>query len=113
MRQPCAEPGLGFEKLAFGDAIDTDTGFVGLTSILADLDAGTLAQAAESLNGAQTGDEIFMLASDGSDSLLVKVTYTDPDTASVENVAQFTGLSDLSDLHADNVLHTDPTGASV
>ncbi len=105
--------GLGFEKLAFGDAIDTDTGFVGLTSILADLDAGTLAQAAESLNGAQTGDEIFMLASDGSDSLLVKVTYTDPDTASVENVAQFTGLSDLSDLHADNVLHTDPTGASV
>jgi hypothetical protein len=71
-----------------------------------------LEAAVESLSGTQTGDEIFVLATDGTDSVLVKVDYSAPNDATVETVAQFDGLSDLSGLNADNILHTDPTGAS-
>ncbi|KIC37132.1 adhesin for cattle intestine colonization, partial [Ruegeria sp. ANG-R] len=104
--------GTGVEKLVVGDAIDANTGFVGLETALTDLDADTIANAAENLNGAQAGDEIFLLATDGTDSVLVKVDYSSPNTASVETVAQFDGLSDLSGLSTDNILITDPTGAS-
>jgi hypothetical protein len=86
---------------------------VGFTTVLSDLTSGTIETAVESLTGAQNGDEIFVLATDGTDSVLVKVDYSAPGSATVDTVAQFTGLNDLSGLSADNILHTDPTGASV
>ncbi|EEE36140.1 conserved hypothetical protein [Rhodobacteraceae bacterium KLH11] len=104
--------GTGVETLSSGGAIGANTGFVGLQTALSDLDADTLTAAAESLSGAQAGDEIYLLATDGTDSLLVKVDYSSSNTASVETLAQLDGLSDLSDLNNDNVLITDPTGAS-
>ena len=104
--------GSGFETLGLGDLVGTNTGFVGLTSTLADLGLGTLTTAAESLTGTQAGDEIYLLATDGNDSLLVKVDYTAPNSATVQTVAQFEGLAHLGSLNGDNILHTDPTGAS-
>ncbi|WP_299987509.1 adhesin [uncultured Ruegeria sp.] len=104
--------GTGVELLMAGGAIGANTGFVGLATALADLDVNTVTSAAENLSGAQAGDEIYLLATDGSDSLLVKVDYSNSNTASVETLAQFDGLSDLSGLTSDNILMTDPTGAS-
>ncbi|WP_170365901.1 Ig-like domain-containing protein [Ruegeria arenilitoris] len=104
--------GTGVETLAIGDMIATNTGFVGLTTTLNDLTTDTLETAAETLTGAQAGDEIYLLASDGTDSVLVKVDYSAPTSATVSTVAQFDGLGDLSGLSSDNILHTDPTGAS-
>ncbi|MGV6804272.1 MAG: Ig-like domain-containing protein [Ruegeria sp.] len=104
--------GSGVETLAVGDVIGTNTGFVGLISTLTDLGSGTVAAAAESLAGVQAGDEIYLMATDGNDSVLVKVDYSAPDSATVQKVAQFEGLADLSSLSADNILHTDPTGAT-
>ncbi len=104
--------GTGFETLSTGDQIDTNTGFVGLETILTDLNSATIETAAESLTDVQVGDEIYVLATDGTDSALVKVEYTGPNNASVETLAQFDGLSDLSNLSADNILLSDPTGAS-
>jgi len=104
--------GTDVETLTVGDAIGSDTGIVGLTTILDDLSAGTIETAVETLAGAQAGDEIYVMATDGADSVLVKVDYSAPNSASVETVAQFTGLDDLSGLNADNILHTDPTGAT-
>ena len=104
--------GSGVETLLAGDTIGINTGFVGLETALADLSQSTIATAAENLNGAQAGDELYLLATDGTDSLLVKVDYSGPSSATVETIAQFDGLSDLSGLTADNILITDPTGAS-
>ncbi len=105
--------GTGVETLGAGDALGTNTGVVGFTTVLSDLTSGTIETAVESLTGVQNGDEIFVLATDGTDSVLVKVDYSAPGSATVDTVAQFTGLNDLSGLSADNILHTDPTGASV
>ena len=104
--------GTGVETLALGDAISVDTGVVGLTSTLADLSANTVSAAAETLTGAQAGDEIYLLATDGTDSVLVRVDYAAPNSATVNTVAQFDGLADLTGLNSDNILHTDPTGAT-
>ncbi len=104
--------GTGVETLASGGTIGANTGFVGLETTLSDLNAGTLVSAAEGLIGAQAGDELYLLATDGTDSVLVKVDYSAPGTASVDTLAQFDGLSDLSGLNADNILITDPTGAT-
>ncbi len=104
--------GTGIETLSTGDALGADTGIVSLDTQLSDLSNGTIAAAAESLTGAQAGDEIYLLASDGTDSVLVKVDYDAPASVSLETVAQFDGLADLSNFHPDNILHTDPTGAS-
>ncbi len=104
--------GTDVETLAAGDAIGADTGFVGLTTVLGDLSQNTIETAVESFTGLQTGDEIYVMATDGTDSVLVKVDYSAPNAASVETVAQFTGLDDLTGLNADNILHTDPTGAT-
>ncbi|WP_420583943.1 beta strand repeat-containing protein [Ruegeria sp.] len=104
--------GTGVETLAVGDTIGTNTGVVGLTTELSDLSVNSIETAVENLSGAQAGDEIYVMATDGTDSVLVKVDFAAPNTASVETVAQFSGLDDLSDLSADNILHTDPTGAT-
>ena len=104
--------GTDVETLTLGGTLGADTGFVGLTTILADLTAATLETAVESFTGAQSGDEVYVLATDGTDSVLVKVDYSAPDTASVETVAIFDGLTDLGNLSPDNILHTDPTGAT-
>lgn len=104
--------GTNFETLELGDAVGTNTGFVGLTTVLVDLSAGTIENAVESLSDLQAGDEIYVMATDGDDSVLVHVEYSAPNAASVETVAEFTGLDDLSGLSPDNILHTDPTGAS-
>ncbi len=103
--------GTGIENLNVGDAIGQNTGFVGLQTTLSDLDTNTIAAAAENLTGAQAGDELYLLATDGTDSLLVKVGYSGSDTAAVQAMAQFDGLADLSGLTDDNILLTDPTGA--
>ncbi|WP_254055675.1 Ig-like domain-containing protein [Ruegeria sp. EL01] len=104
--------GADFETLTVGNALGSDTGFVGLTTILTDLTEGTIEAAVESFTGALSGDELYLLATDGTDSVLVKVDYSASDTATVETVATFDGLGDLSGLSSDNILHTDPTGAS-
>ncbi|WP_425082021.1 beta strand repeat-containing protein [Ruegeria arenilitoris] len=104
--------GTDVETLAVGDAIGADTGVVGLTTVLGDLSENTIETAVESLTGIQAGDEIYVMATDGTDSVLVKVDYTAPNSATVETVAQFSGLDDFSGLSADNILHTDPTGAT-
>ncbi len=104
--------GTGVETLAAGGTIGANTGFVGLETTLSDLNLDTITSAAENLNGAQSGDEMYLLATDGADSILVKVDYSGPGSASVEALAQFDGLSDLSGLSDDNILITDPTGAS-
>lgn len=101
------------ESLSAGSGLGANTGFVGLNTQLADLSEDTIATAAETLTGAQSGDEIYILVSDGTDSALAKVNYTGADTASVEKMAQFDGLTDLSAFNTDNILLTDPTGASV
>ncbi|WP_237212573.1 Ig-like domain-containing protein [Ruegeria lacuscaerulensis] len=104
--------GTDVESLAVGDAIGSDTGFVGLTTVLGDLSDGTIEAAVETLTGVQAGDEIYVMATDGADSVLVKVDYSSPNSASVETVALYSGLDDVSGLSADNILHTDPTGAT-
>ncbi|WP_254437924.1 Ig-like domain-containing protein [Ruegeria arenilitoris] len=104
--------GTDFESLTVGEAIGENTGVVGLTTVLSDLSEGTIETAVESFSGLQFGDEVYVMATDGSDSVLVKVDYSSPNSASVETVAQFTGLDDLTDLSADNILHSDPTGTT-
>jgi hypothetical protein len=103
--------GTDFETLTLGDALGSDTGFVGLTTILSDLTEGTIEAAVESFIGAVSGDELYLLATDGTDSVLVKVDYSASDAVTIDTVATFDGLGDLSGLNSDNILHTDPTGA--
>ncbi len=104
--------GTDVETLMSGESIGADTGVVGLATTLSDLEIGTIENAAESLTGIASGDVIFVLATDGSDSVLAKVSFADADTASAQTIASFAGLGDLGSLSADNILHTDPTGAS-
>lgn len=104
--------GTGFELLTVGDTLGTDTGFVGLDTVLADLNAVTLETAVESLAGAIAGDALYVMATDGTDSVLIKVDFVTPGDANVETLATFHGLADLSGLTADNIIHTDPTGAT-
>ncbi|WP_170415389.1 Ig-like domain-containing protein [Ruegeria atlantica] len=104
--------GTGVETMNVGSAVGANTGIVGLTTVLADLSLDTIETAVESLTGIQAGDEIYVLATDGDDSVLVKVDYSAPATATVETMAHFSGLDDLSGLSADNILISDPTGAT-
>ncbi len=104
--------GTDLDLLTLGGALGSDTGFVGLTTVLSDLTAGTLETAVESFTGAQSGDDIYVLATDGTDSVLIKVDYSASNAASVETLATFDGLGDLSSLTADNILYTDPTGST-
>ena len=104
--------GTGTETLANGDAIGADTGVVAFTTALSDLNASSLADAAESLVGTDTGDVFYFVATDGTDSALAKVTFATPGTATAEVMATLNGVGDLSTVSADNILHTDPTGAS-
>ncbi|MEM7176205.1 MAG: Ig-like domain-containing protein [Pseudomonadota bacterium] len=104
--------GINVEVLASGAAIGTDTGVVAFSTALSDLAAGTVADAAETLIGTDAGDVFYVIASDGTDSVLARVSFSAPDTASAEIMSNFTGLDDLSGLTPDNILHTDPTGAS-
>ncbi|WP_254447198.1 Ig-like domain-containing protein [Ruegeria sp. HKCCA0235A] len=104
--------GTGIELLSTGDTLGTNTGFVGLSTVLTDLNLSTIEAAVESLAGVMAGDELYVMATDGTDSVLVKVDFQAANDASVETVATFQDLSDLSGLTADNILHTDPTGAT-
>ena len=104
--------GTGVETLASGATIGTDTGVVAFTTAVSDLSADTLADAAETLVGTNAGDVFYFMASDGSNAALARVTFSDADTATAEVMGTFNGLNDLSTLSADNILHTDPTGAS-
>lgn len=84
--------GTDLQVLADGGALGTNTGFVVLDALLGGLDAATLQTAAQNLTGEDAGDVIFMLATDGTDSVLARVDYTGVDTASVEILANFNGL---------------------
>ena len=104
--------GTGVETLASGGTIGTDTGVVAFTTAVSDLNASTLADAAETLVGTNAGDVFYFMASDGTNAALARVTFSDADTATAEVMGTFNGLGNLSAFHADNILHTDPTGAS-
>ncbi|WP_282152097.1 Ig-like domain-containing protein [Ruegeria atlantica] len=104
--------GTDVETLNVGSAVGANTGVIGLTTALADLSINTIETAVESLTGLQAGDEIYVLATDGDDSVLVRVDYSSPTAATVETMAHFSGLDDLSGLSADNILIADPTGAT-
>ncbi|WP_298849074.1 Ig-like domain-containing protein [uncultured Ruegeria sp.] len=104
--------GTGFELLSVGDSLGANTGFVGLDTVLTDLNASTIEAAVESFAGTLAGDELYVMATDGTNSVLVKVDFLANDDASIETVAIFQDLNDLSGLNTDNILHTDPTGAT-
>ncbi len=104
--------GTGVEIRNPGEVIGTDAGFIGLSTVLADLSLATIETAVESFAGIDAGDALYVLATDGADSVLVRVDYSAPGSATVEEIADFSGLGDLSGLTADNILHTDPTGAT-
>ncbi len=104
--------GTDVEFLSSGENLGTNTGFVGLTTVLAELTDDAIETALESLLGTQSGDELYVLATDGIDSKLVKAVFSASDNASVDTLAVFDGLNDLGNLNADNILHTDPTGAT-
>lgn len=102
--------GTAFEALAVTDALGTNTGFVVLTTDLpgGGVTAGNIATAAAGLTGEEAGDVIYMLATDGTDAALARVTYTDVDDASAVIMANFTGLGDLSGITADEILGFNP-----
>jgi hypothetical protein len=96
------------ETLGAGGTLGADTGFVIFSTALADTDAATLDAAFEGLAGEAAGDEIYFLAGDGTDAALARVTVTAPDDASVEILAHFNGIGDLTLLNPDNVSLPDP-----
>ncbi len=104
--------GTDVEFLSQGGNLGIDTGFVGFTTILSDLTVSTIELSLESLVGAQAGDEIYALTTDGTDAKLVKASFSASDDVTVDTLAVFDGLNDLNNLSADNILHTDPTGAT-
>lgn len=96
--------GTEFEALATGGALGADTGFVVITTQLGGLAADDLSAAAAGLSGEGAGDVIYLLASDGTDAALARVTYSAVDTATAEVMANFTGLGDVSGIGADQIL---------
>lgn len=96
--------GTDVEALATGGALGANTGFVILTTALANLDAATLEAAAAGLTGEAGGDILYLLASDGTNAALAQITFAAVDDASATIMAQFTGLGDLSGITADEIL---------
>jgi hypothetical protein len=109
--------GLYGEKLGAGNAIGANTGLVLYTTDVGSFtptgpfDIGTvqgiIATAAEGLTGELANDAIYMLASDGSDAVLARVTYSAEDTASVDLLAKFNGMdvADIASLSNDNFVN--------
>ncbi|WP_306151030.1 Ig-like domain-containing protein [Roseovarius sp. MMSF_3281] len=100
--------GDALQTLAEGGALNADTGFVIFTTALDDTEASTLETAFEGLTGEAEGDTVFFLAGDGEDAALVRTETNGADDASVEVMARFEGIGDLSDLSPDNVILPDP-----
>lgn len=104
--------GTGYQEVAATDAaLGTDTGFVNYTVQLGGLSADDLATAAEGLQGEDAGDAFYILASDGTDSALAKITFAAPDDASAQIMAQFKGFSDLNGLESDSVIFPELSAA--
>ncbi|MEQ8919017.1 MAG: hypothetical protein RID11_20125 [Roseovarius sp.] len=98
------------QSMTDGQAIGVNTGFVIFTTALADTNAATLETAFEGLLDETAGDVVYFLAGDGTNAALARVDVTAPDDASVEILANFSDIGDLSQLNADNVILPDPAG---
>lgn len=96
------------EALADGGTLGANTGFVVFTTALANTLSGTLETAFEGLTGETGGDIVYFLAGDGEDAALIRTQTNAPDDASVEVMAQFVGIGDLSNLSLDNIALPDP-----
>ena len=98
------------QSMTDGQALGVNTGFVIFTTALGDTNAATLETAFEGLLDENAGDVVYFLAGDGTDAALARVDVTAPDDASVEILANFSAIGDLSQLNADNVILPDPAG---
>lgn len=103
--------GTGQQTLAENGALDANTGLVTFTTQLGGLSAINLADAAETLQGEAAGDAFYIIASDGTDAALAKITFAAPDDASAEIMATFTGLSDTTGFNADSIIFPELSAA--
>ena len=90
------------ENLASGATLGTNTGFVVLRDALNDLASNTVQTAALAFEGEANGDIIYLLTTDGTDSRLARVSYEN-DSATVEFLAEFVGLGELSSFDQSNI----------
>ena len=104
--------GTEVDNLGDGGTLGADAGFVIFTTALGGTDATDLETAFEGLTGENTDDEVYFLAGDGTDAALARVTVNGADDASVEILANFTGIGDLGQLSPDNVILPDPVTVS-
>ena len=95
--------GADAQQLAAGGTIGANTGFVILTTTVGDLSSATLETTAEGLVGEGGGDVLFLLASDGTNSALARVTYAGADDASVEVLGTFLGLANAGQVGTDQI----------
>jgi len=101
------------QALGAGGTLWANTGFVIFTTALDGTDAATLETAFEGLVGEAAGDVLYFLAGDGTDAAMARVTVNGVDNASVEILANFTGIGDLSLFNPDNVSLPDPVAVDV
>jgi hypothetical protein len=95
--------GADAQQLAAGGTIGANTGFVILTTAIADLSSATLETTAEGLFGETGGDVLYLLASDGTNSALARVSYADVDDANVEVLGTFLGLANAGQVGTDQI----------
>jgi hypothetical protein len=105
--------GTDAQALASG-AVGADTGFLVVTTTLADFTPAGWRDLLASLDGYAEGDVLYALASDGTDGELVRVTLG-PDTAAlsdagIEALARFEGMDDLAGFGRDNLVGFDVAG---
>jgi hypothetical protein len=94
--------GQNAELLSAGGNLGSDTGFVVLTQSLSALDDASLETAALGFAGEEEGDIIYLIATDGTDSKMAQISYGATD-ATVELMATFEGLGDLSSFDSTNI----------
>jgi hypothetical protein len=100
--------GAEFQALAADGTLGANTGFAVITAAVGDLSAAGMATAAAGLGGEAGSDVIYLLASDGTDAALARVSFSAPDTATADVLANFTGLADVSGITANEILGFNP-----
>ncbi|WP_299731040.1 Ig-like domain-containing protein [uncultured Endozoicomonas sp.] len=90
------------ENLTSGATMGANTGFVVLKDALDDLESATVQTAALAFGGEADGDVIYLLSTNGTDSKLARITYEN-DSATVEFMAEFIGLGELSGFDQSNI----------
>jgi hypothetical protein len=101
--------GTAIEAVAAGEALGADTGFAVFTTELPSTDAADIEAAVEGLTGEQAGDTFYVLAADGTDTVLAQVTFSGVDDASVARMALFEGAGDAAAL-GNEVIFPDASG---